>query len=334
MKKLVLLSVLLGAMPITMMAQDDDLYFVPTKENVAKDAEKYGMPTDTYYSGSTRSTDEYNRRAWSRVAPIDSAGNDIIDFSAEKGVYPDSAYNELSDYTYTRQMSRFEDYTPSEAYWAGYRDGRWTSPWYYSTYYSWYDPWYNPWYYGGYYGYYSWYDWGWDWHYRTSWGWYHYPHYGYGWSYPGYYHHGYYGGVYHRPSNPAYRNGGQRSGAYTGRVHTSSPRQGNVRSDVNRSVSSRGTRNNTVTTREGYTPRSQRNTSRTETSTRSYQNTRSNDSYRSSSSSSSRSSSSSGSFGGSSRGGGGSFGGGGGSFGGGGGGGRGGGAGGVGRGGR
>ena len=143
MKKLVLLSVLFGAMPITMMAQDDDLYFVPTKENVAKEAEKYGMPTDTYYVGSTRSTDEYNRRAWSRVAPIDSAGNDIIDFSAERGVYPDSAYKEVQDYKYTRRMSRFDDYNPSVAYWEGYRDGRWSSPWYYSGYYSWYDPWYD-----------------------------------------------------------------------------------------------------------------------------------------------------------------------------------------------
>lgn len=123
-----------------MMAQDDDIYFVPTKENVAKEAEKYGMPTDTYYAGSTRSTDEYNRRAWSRVAPIDSAGNDIIDFSAEKGVYPDSAYSDLNDYKYTRRMSRFDDYTPSAAYWLGYRDGRWASPWYYPGYYAWYDP--------------------------------------------------------------------------------------------------------------------------------------------------------------------------------------------------
>lgn len=142
MKKLVLLSVLLGAMPITMMAQDDDLYFVPTKENVAKEAEKYGMPTDTYYAGSTRSADEYNRRAWSRVAPIDSAGNDIIDFDGKRGVYPDSVFSDASDYKYTKKMSRFDGYTPSEAYWEGYRDGRWTSPWYYSSYYSWYDPWY------------------------------------------------------------------------------------------------------------------------------------------------------------------------------------------------
>ena len=188
MKKLVLLSVLLGAMPITMMAQDDDLYFVPTKENVAKEAEKYGMPTDTYYAGSTRSTDEYNRRAWSRVAPIDSAGNDIIDFSAEKGVYPDSAYSDLNDYKYTRRMSRFDDYTPSAAYWLGYRDGRWASPWYYPGYYAWYDPWYDPWYFGnfGYYGYYGWYD-----------PWYS-PYYYSTWYYPWRYRYGYWGGYYPR----------------------------------------------------------------------------------------------------------------------------------------
>lgn len=195
MKKLVLLSVLLGAMPITMMAQDDDLYFVPTKENVAKEAEKYGMPSSTYYVGSTRSADEYNRRVWSRVAPIDSAGNDIIDFSAEKGVYPDSAYSDVSDYKYTSRMSRFDDYTPSAAYWAGFRDGRWTSPWYYSTYYSWYDPWYDPWYYGGYYGWYDpWYSpyyyyssWYYPWRYRYGyWGGYYYPrYYGYGYGYAG-----------------------------------------------------------------------------------------------------------------------------------------------------
>ena len=216
MKKLVLLSVLFGAMPFTMMAQDDDLYFVPTKENVAKEAEKYGMPTDTYYAGSTRSTDEYNRRAWSRVAPIDSAGNDIIDFSAERGVYPDSAFNEVQDYKYTRRMSRFDDYSPSVAYWEGYRDGRWSSPWYYSSYYSWYDPWYyDPWYYDTYWGwrspyYYSaWYS---PWRYHYGWygpryyGWYGPRYYSYRggsgarWSRAGYSHHRY-SGANHRYSN-------------------------------------------------------------------------------------------------------------------------------------
>ena len=222
MKKLVLLSVLLGAMPITMMAQDDDLYFVPTKENVAKEAEKYGMPTDTYYSGSTRSADEYNRRAWSRVAPIDSAGNDIINFDGKRGVYPDSAYSDVKDFKYTRRMSRFDDYTPAEAYWEGYRDGRWASPWYYSSYWSWYDPWYyDPWYYGYYGGWYSpYYAWYSPWRYRYDYwgGWYGWygPRYyvyrggtGARWSRAGYSHHRY------TTSNHSYSNGGRSYGTHT-----------------------------------------------------------------------------------------------------------------------
>ena len=178
MKKLLLLTVV-AALPLGLMAQDDDMYFVPTKENVAKETKNYGMPKKTYYSGSNRSVDEYNRSAWSSVVPIDSAGNDIIDFSAVRGVYPDSTYVEATDdYKYTKRLSRFEGYTASDAYWEGYRDGRWTSPWYYSSYYPWYDSWYywnDPWYYG-YYGYYSsWYS---PWYYRgyyrpwRYWGWY------------------------------------------------------------------------------------------------------------------------------------------------------------------
>ena len=84
MKKFILLTVV-AALPLTLMAQDDDMYFVPSKENVAKEAKTYGMPKNVYYSGSDRSVDEYNRRMRSRVEPIDSAGNDIIDFSAVRG---------------------------------------------------------------------------------------------------------------------------------------------------------------------------------------------------------------------------------------------------------
>ena len=210
MKKFILLTVV-AALPIGLMAQDDDMYFVPTKENVAKEAKTYGMPRDTYYAGSQRSVDEYNRRAWSSVTPIDSAGNDIIDFSAVRGVYPDSAHSKVTadDYKYTRRMSRFDGYTSSsEAYWEGYRDGRWSSPWYYSSYYSWYapwyDPWYDPWYYGrygwvGYYGYYR--PWGWYGYYRP-WGWYG-PR--------------YYARTYYRPSG-------------AGRFHTSRPASAGARS--------------------------------------------------------------------------------------------------------
>jgi hypothetical protein len=154
MKKLILLT-LVSAFTLSMVAQDDDMYFVPTKENVAKEAKKYGMPQKTYYSGSNRSVDDYNRRA-QFSNPADTTGNDIIDFSATKGVYPEESAAPVEDYQYTRQLSRFDDYTPTEAYWDGYRDGSWASPWYYNSWYSWYDrSWYwdTPWYYGGW-GYY------------------------------------------------------------------------------------------------------------------------------------------------------------------------------------
>ena len=197
MKKFILLTVI-AALPLGLMAQDDDMYFVPTKENVAKEAQQLGLPKNTYYSGSNRDVDEYNRRAWTTVTPIDSAGNDIIDFSAVRGVYPDSAYSEVTDndYRYTKRMSRFDGYTTSDAYWEGYRDGRWTSPWHYSGYYSWYDPWYwdDPWYYGRY-GYYGWYS---PWYYSS---WYSPWHYGYHGWYGGWYGPRYYGGGGHtRPS--------------------------------------------------------------------------------------------------------------------------------------
>lgn len=181
MKKLLLISMLAGAMPLALLAQDDDLYFVP-KKNVAVEVstDRYGMPKDTYYSGSDRSVDEYNRRLKSQVEPLDSMSNDTTALG--------------DDYKLTKQMSRFDDYRLADnaAFWAGYEAGRrdwgWHSPWYYSRmgwYGSWYDPWYSPWYYSSwrwgwydpwYYGYAGWYD---PWYY--GWG------YGWGWGYP-YYH--------------------------------------------------------------------------------------------------------------------------------------------------
>lgn len=185
MKKWILLAAVCS-LPLSMMAQDDDMYFVPTKENVAKEAENYGMPKKTYYSGSNRSIDDYNGRLSSTVTPIDSTGQEV----------------ETEDYQYTRQLSRFDDYTPSQAYWEGYRDGRWLSPWYYgrygwySTWYdpwyiSWYDPWYDPWYYGGYYSWSS--PWRYGWYssyYYRPWGY-------YSWYRPYY---RYYGGRSYRPT--------------------------------------------------------------------------------------------------------------------------------------
>ena len=189
MKRLLLISMIAGMLPLSLVAQDDDLYFVPKKKSVEKVTDNYGIPANVYYVGSDRSIDEYNRRTKSyyEVIGADSTLNDTISFSAEKGVYPDSISDE--DFKLTKEMSRFDDYRLSDydAFWAGYNAGRydwaWHSPWYYSRY-GWYDPWYysrwawyDPWYYG-----YGWYN---PWYY--GYGWYDPWYYGYGWYSPGYY---------------------------------------------------------------------------------------------------------------------------------------------------
>ena len=197
------------ALPQTMSAQDDDLYFVPKKTSAPQVAQdRFGMPKDTYYSGSDRSVDEYNRRLKSRVEVLDgdTTKSDIIDFSAEKGVYPDSL--QIEDYKLTKRMSRFDDYRLADnaSFWAGYEAGRrdwgWHSPWYYSSY-GWYDPWYysswrwyDPWYDPWYYGYAGWYD---PWYYRPGWGW------GWSWRYP-----------YYRPHYVVISGGGRRHSGYIG----------------------------------------------------------------------------------------------------------------------
>ena len=268
MKKVLLIGVV-SALPLMMWAQDDDMYFVPTKENVAKEAKTYGMPKNTYYSGSNRSVDEYNRRSWSSVVPIDSAGNDIIDFSAVKGVYPDSLYEDqgAGDYRYTRRMSRFDDYSPAVAYWEGYRAGQWSSPWYYS---SWYGP---SWYYGGWYGSYyaGWYD---------------------------YYRPWYYGGWY----GPTYWGGGvvRTSRGSSGRFHVNRNVSSGSRTYSNngRATYRNGSFGNSSTMRNGSFGTSRSNNSTRSTSTYSNSNSSSSGSF-----SSGSSHSSGGSFGGGSHGG-------------------------------
>ncbi len=185
----ILVLLILGALPLTMMAQDDDMYFVPSKKSSVSTATVRNSvrPAPTFYSGSNRNVDEYNRRGGSyyQVLPSDSVGNDIISFNGEAGVYPDSAA--AADFALTREMSRWDGYEPN-SYAEGYRDGRrdswdfygWHSPWFYSSYYPWYDSywyWYDPWFYSG------WYD---PWFYG-------------GWYYPGYYrpYYGYWYGSYY-----------------------------------------------------------------------------------------------------------------------------------------
>ena len=133
MKKLILLLVLCGAMPLTMMAQDDDLYFTPKKSAKAERAEVVYDNRPAYYVGSNRSVDEYNRRGRYRSSyqtiSGDSVASDVISFEAGAGVYPDSAYidttfvfseytgndfaggyDDSDDYRCTRSMSRWDGY--------------------------------------------------------------------------------------------------------------------------------------------------------------------------------------------------------------------------------
>jgi uncharacterized membrane protein YgcG len=189
--RLLLISALFGVLPQTMAAQDDDdLYFVPKKQSKQEsiaDADYRQKEVPTYYCGSDRNVDEYNRRgklkSYYQKIGADSLGNDIIEFhegeevwSADDtdslmSVYPGSeTYYDDDDYAYSRRMSRFDDfygwYSPYYSYWA--------YP-YWRSWYGWYDPWYTGWYGAGWYS---------PWYYDSFYGW-GYPYYGWaGWHGP------------------------------------------------------------------------------------------------------------------------------------------------------
>lgn len=179
MKRFILLSLLAGWYFGNISAQDD-MYFSPKKD--AKTAESKvetisNADDNTYYSGSTRDVDEYNRygkyNSYYQTLGTDSLGDDIIDFQAGNGVYAeesaakDTIYVRVlddDDYACSRMLSRWDGYwwydpwfygTWYSPYWrsrywyAGWYG--WYDPWYYGWYDPWYYGWYSPWYYGGYY---------------------------------------------------------------------------------------------------------------------------------------------------------------------------------------
>lgn len=277
MKKIFLLLVAAGTMSLQAMAQNDDLYFIPN--SVSKSA-KSNAPVEkpTYYAGSDRSTDEYNRagrfRSYYQKIGTDTLGNDIITFQGGEGVYPDTSYIDTAyvypgsaqfddDFEYSRRMSRWDGFYDPWLY--GYGPWRygwyagWYDPWYYG-YTGWYDPWYgwyggwrNPWYYGygGWYGpYYS--------------GWYGYPRYWYGGGY-----------VRNDGGNPRGLTG-NRTWTYDGRGNTA-----NAGRFGSGAVRSNGNSRSTYTSRSrgnrsfgGRTPSSRSNSDyRTTRSNRSFGNT-------------------------------------------------------------
>ena len=209
MKKWIILSVFMVALPFSMMAQDDDLYFNP-KQEAKKVAEERAKRTQQlaeqrarrdsiyalYWSGSDRNVDEYNRggKLFSQYQNIgsDSLGNDIISFRIDKGVAPDTIYDDEAfaekytrdmrdDFDCTRCMSRwdgfydpwFYDYYGCGSYYWRSSYWRWHNPWRYGYYAGWYDPWFDPWYDPWYYGYAGWYGrpwYGWGGYYPWYWG--------------------------------------------------------------------------------------------------------------------------------------------------------------------
>ena len=209
MKKWLVLSVFMAALPLTMMAQDDDLYFNP-KQEAKKAAEERVKKAKLlaaqrarqdsiyalYWSGSDRNVDEYNRggKLLSHYQNIgaDSLGNDIISFRVGKGVAPDSIYDDEAfaekymrgmgdDFDCTRDLSRWDGfYDPwfysyygcGPYYWRS-AYWRWHNPWRYGYYAGWYDPWFDPWFDPWYYGYAGWYGgpwYGWGGYYPWYWG--------------------------------------------------------------------------------------------------------------------------------------------------------------------
>lgn len=201
MKKIALLALLIGTMPLSMQAQDD-MYLIPSKSKKVANSSVVTKDSKVTYSGSDRDVDEYNRHGkfWSHYQKVgsDDRGNDIIEFQKGRGIYPDSTYIDTTfvgqyydtmidddDYRYTQRMSRWDGYYDPWFYtsrrWRSYPYWRagwgWYDPWYYG-YAGYYDPWYDPWYAGyGYpyaYGYYG-YGWGSPYYYSRYYGWAGYP---------------------------------------------------------------------------------------------------------------------------------------------------------------
>lgn len=177
MKRYILLSLLAGWFFGSMSAQDD-MYFAPKKDSkVAKSkVESIDSDDNTYYSGSTRDVDEYNRygkyNSYYQTLGTDSLGDDIIDFQAGNGIYGEEAAAAKDtifvriiddDYACSRMLSRWDGYWWYDPWFYGtWYSPYWRSRYWYAGWYGWYDPWYygwyDPWYYGWYrpwyYGYY------------------------------------------------------------------------------------------------------------------------------------------------------------------------------------
>lgn len=246
MRMKTILGMLLLTLPMGMMAQEDDAYFVPSKakkqaakeqrlkeqqeridawnayqaELQAQEEEEYAEAPD-YHVGKLRNDDEYNRRpskgGQTLVVEADTVYFKEDPATTKKAPKMEEYYYDDDrdlDYGYSGRLVRFYGGVRSPFYWDYYYDWAY-DPW---LRYGWsYDPWYYDYYYG--WGYHSWY--GRPWHagyygYYSPWyyggiydPWYHGYYYGYGgWHYPSY-------SVGH--TNLAYNRPGRQGALYGGR---------------------------------------------------------------------------------------------------------------------
>lgn len=219
MKRFFVIITLVTSCLIMAQAQDDDMYFASSKKAKKTEAQKksqaitsdvvdaeapsrYRIPADgtvenkekeeeTYYCGSLRSVDEYNRRD-----RFNSSYAQHLQDSVRK---QDSVVISREDYENYRKLQRFEGYRNVTVVIEDPWYDPWYNPFYYGTRWSWsvgfmpwYDPWYDPWYR----------PWGWGiawggW--SISWGGPYWHHTWYGPRYVGVWRGGYWAGRWTRP---------------------------------------------------------------------------------------------------------------------------------------
>lgn len=137
----------------------DDMYFVPKKVDKTEVAKERSVVRAI----PMRNVDEYNRRgqfsSQYQSVDLDTLYSDVIimdtasvDTTAEGALAVDDfdyAYDPQDDYTYSRRLSRYDDYYWHDPWyygWYGYGPYWYGSPYWYAGW--WYDPWYDPWFYG------------------------------------------------------------------------------------------------------------------------------------------------------------------------------------------
>lgn len=199
----------LALLPLALHAQDDDMYFTPTKKkNVTPSSTAAGPvrrpvrtiiaddPVDiAVYNTRSRDDDEYNRRY---VGTYQTSGGYDADTLAADTLYGGTAeYDDEDDYLYSRRILRFRSPRVGIAI---------SSPYYWDLVYSYgaYDYIYSdPYYYDPFYWHYGW-GYGWCWGpwsswYGPMWGWHH-PH---AWTYWGWgpsWHHAHHGWAHAVPN--------------------------------------------------------------------------------------------------------------------------------------